>query len=248
MTREFWNNRASLGSMAGTRDLIAKQLEIEAIVRHVKDGMTILDAGCGNGITAMTLASVFNVDITGIDFSAKLIDSAQSAKSVSEFVGKVDFMVCDLAILPHALDFIADKYDLIYTERAIINLTNWNIQKRVIESLGHMLTPNGTYLMCECSQDGLRRLNALRLKVDLPVIAPPQHDRYLRDDELATVDLDLAWVEDFSSTYYFLSRVVNAWQAMQLGVEPSYDAPVNKLALSLPPMGNVGQVKLWAWR
>ena len=47
--RTFWNTRAGLGQWAGTRDVIAKQLEIEVISAHVHDGMHILDVGCGTG-------------------------------------------------------------------------------------------------------------------------------------------------------------------------------------------------------
>ena len=52
----------------------------------------------------------------------------------------------------------------------------------------------------------------------------------------------------YSSTYYFLSRVVNAWEAAQSGKDPDYDAPVNQLALKLPPIGDFGQGRLWLWR
>jgi len=246
VTIEFWNNRANLGIKAGTQDLIGKELEIRAIEKHVKDGMTVLDAGCGNGITALELASRYEVRITGVDFSPVLITDAVMSSVDAPLVGLVNFMVCDLNSLAHS--FVRDRFDLIYTERAIINLPDWDTQKRVIESLGNMLVPNGMYLMCECSQDGLDRLNSLRLKVNLPVIISPSHDLYIQEGRLDEVDLELDWDEDFSSTYYFISRVLNSWQAMQAGVEPDYDAPINRLALSLPPIGDVGQVKLWAWR
>ena len=53
--RGHWNSRAGLGLWAGTKDLIAKSLEIEAIASYVCDGMKVLDAGCGNGVTAIEL-------------------------------------------------------------------------------------------------------------------------------------------------------------------------------------------------
>ena len=114
-----------------------------------------------------------------------------------------------------------------------------------------LLAPNGTYAMCENSQDGLDAINALRAKVSLSAIVPPWHNRYFRDAELAELRLPgvrLADVQFYSSTYYFLSRVVNAWQAAREGREPDYDAPINQLALQLPPMGDYGQGRLWLWR
>ena len=58
------------------------------------------------------------------------------------------------------------------------------------------------------------------------------------------------WADDndYSSTYYFLSRVVNAAVAAEAGEDPDYDSFINRLALKLPPMGDMGQGKIWLWR
>ena len=65
---EFWNNRAGLGTWAGTRDVLAKHIEMDALAKFIADGQRIVDIGCGNGITAMELARRFAVRITGVDF------------------------------------------------------------------------------------------------------------------------------------------------------------------------------------
>ena len=44
---EHWNQRAVLAKRAGSDDLIAKELEIRAISRHIKDGMVVAEFGCG---------------------------------------------------------------------------------------------------------------------------------------------------------------------------------------------------------
>ena len=74
----FWNGRAELGQLAGTRDVIAKQLEVDAISTYVRDGMRILEVGCGNGITAIVLARRHKVEILGIDFAAEMIAAVGS--------------------------------------------------------------------------------------------------------------------------------------------------------------------------
>jgi len=256
--KEYWDSRAELGDKAGTQDLIAKQLEIRAIEEYVKDGMTILDAGCGNGTTAVELARRHKVHILGVDFSPKMIEAAIGLKvegSELDRKGLVFFHQADIT-RKNKFPWAFEDFDLIYTQRAIVNLPDWETQKRTIELLGSYLKPGGIYLMCECSQDGLDAINQLREQVNLAPIVPPWHNRYLKNEEVTAFYYE-QWEKgmpklhsiDFSSTYYFLSRLVNAWLARREGKEPSYDSPVHQLALHLPPIeGLSGQTKLWVWQ
>jgi 2-polyprenyl-3-methyl-5-hydroxy-6-metoxy-1,4-benzoquinol methylase len=242
----FWNSRAGLGQWAGTRDVTAKQLEIEAIAAYVHDGMRVLDFGCGNGITAIELARRYHVDVLGIDFAEEMVAAAIGLAKDKELKGSVRFQtgnVQDLGSLK--------KFDLIYTERVLINLPDWPTQLQTLTNIVDLLSDRGMYVMCENSQDGLYKINLLRAEAGLPSITPPWHNRYLRDSELQEVKLNNAELEDiidYSSTYYFLSRVVNAWLASQAGIEPDYDAPINQLALRLPSIGDMGQGRIWLWR
>jgi ubiquinone/menaquinone biosynthesis C-methylase UbiE len=241
----FWNSRAGLGKWAGTRDVIAKQLELEAIAGYVRDGMRILEVGCGNGITALELATRFAVQIEAVDFAEEMIKAAQELQSSQKLRGSVRFTVGDIRGLPDGL------YDLIYTERALINLPDWPAQRAAMQSIFSRLKPSGSYLMCENSQNGLDAINDLRSRVGLPAIVPPWHNRYLRDAELSQVPSDevaLDHIKHYSSLYYLLSRVVNASLAAQAGTEPDYESPINKLALLLPSVGELGQGRIWLWK
>jgi len=245
--REFWDDRAPLGQEAGTRDIVAKRLEIKAILNYVRDGLTVLDVGCGNGITAIEIAKQYDIDITGFDFSGRMIEEARKLSKNEDLVGNVTFRQGDIQDFPA----FSSSFDLILTERALINLPDWPKQKKAIEDIVQLLSPNGRLLMCENSQDGLDAGNRLRKQVGLEEIEPPWHNRYFKDAELETLslpDLELERIEYFTSTYYFLSRVVNAWLASREGKSPEYDAPVNKLALELPVIGTLGQTRLWVWR
>ena len=100
------------------------------------------------------------------------------------------------------------------------------------------------------SKVGLDHLNKLRISAGLETISPPWHNVYLADDLVASLEMpgvNLVDVEPFSATYYFLSRVVNAWLAIKEGKQPAYDAPVNQLALGLPSFGECAQGKLWVF-
>jgi len=245
--RAFWNNRAGLGQCAGTRDVIAKQLEIEAIAAYVRDGMRILDAGCGTGETAIELARRYCVEVIGIDFAEKMVASARGMAAGQHLRGCVTFQVGDVRNLAH----FSEKFDLAYTERVLINLPDWETQRQAIVSIANSLVPGGLYVMCENSQDGLEKTNFFREQLGLSRITAPWHNRYLRDAELRQTTfpgLELEGVVYHSSTYYFLSRVVNAWLAAQEEKEPDYCARINQLALHLPPIGDLGQGRTWLWR
>jgi hypothetical protein len=105
--------------------------------------------------------------------------------------------------------------------------------------------------MCENSKDGLDAINLFRKKTGLEEISSPWHNRYFIESELNDFSkenyMKLIEMNSFTSTYYFLSRVINAWQAKNNSEEPSYDAPINQLSLELPSIGNFGQTKLWIW-
>ncbi len=248
---EFWEARALLGPVAGTRDLIAKQLEVEFLSDYIADGMRVLDAGCGNGIAAVELARRAQCEVVGFDRSPAMVAAAQQLLSDAavRIASTVTFRIGDVLDPPRDLGL----FDLVFTERTLINLADWPTQRRAIGTLGAHLKPGGLYVMVENSQDALDRLNSVRVRVGLAAIVSPPHNRYLREDEVATLrlpGLSLTGVRYFTSTYYFLSRVVNAALAAERDEEPAYDSPINRLALRLPGdlVPNLGQGVAWVWK
>ena len=242
----FWNSRAGLGQWAGTRDVNLKHLEIEAIASYVNDGMRVLDVGCGNGIMAIELARRYKVRVTGIDYAQEMITAATGLGANGDLKGSLDFRVGDVRDLSKF-----ERFDLIYTERTLINLPDWPTQRQAIINIGCLLADGGSYIMCEHSQDGLDKINEYRTSIGLTEIKPPWHNRYFHDSEIhqsTFPGMKLEAISHFTSTYYFISRVVNAWIAAQEGKEPDYDAPINQLGLKLPPLDNFGQGRIWVWR
>lgn len=248
----FWNHRASLGEWAGSRDVIAKHLEIDAIADFVTDQTTLLDVGCGNGVTAIELAHKTSATIEGIDFAPEMVEGAKKlaaqAIEAGQLKGAVSFSVGNILELP-ALE---RKFDVTMTERVLINLPDWESQRKAIWNMTRPLKAGGLYLMSENSLDGLEKLNDLREIAGLTRIVQPSWNRYLYDAEVAAATFDDVVLEKViyqSSTYYFISRVLNAWLAAQEGKEPDYDAPINQLGLTLPAiLGEVGQGRIWVWR
>lgn len=241
---EYWNQRAPLASRAGSDDTLAKKLEVDAISRHIRSGMVVAEFGCGNATTAMEIVKKHDIQLYCYDFSPKMIEEADKIVAAAGLSDRIQLAVCDIRDEPD----IGMKFDAVYTERMVINLPDWAAQERAIRYLTGQLKPGGRFLMCENSAVGLAKLNELRQLAGLERIAPPWHNKYL-DDALVSAmqltDARLVDVEQYSSTYYFLSRVVNAWLAAQEGKVPVYDAPVNQLATKLPAFGDCAQGKLW---
>lgn len=242
----YWNSRAGLGLAAGSQDVLGKQMDMAAIAKYVTDGMTLLDVGCGNGVTAIELARRSSVEVTGLDYADQMIKTAVAAVARQQLRGSVRFVVGDVMHLD-----IGETYDLVYSERMLINLPDWEAQKSAIVAILRLVKPGGAYVMCENSVEGLESINALRRQIGLPAISPPWHNRYLLDAEMANLNLSdatLETIEYYSSTFYLLSRVVNAWLAAREGKEPEYEAPLNQLGIMLPSIGQLGQSRIWVWR
>jgi len=241
---EYWNQRAGLNDKAGSDDVLAKRLEVRAISNHIIDGMQVAEFGCGNGETAIHIFKNKKIDLDCYDFSPLMIENAILNTINHGLENKIKFQVNDI----RAELNLKHKYDLIYSERMIINLPDWVTQAKAIKYITGNLKTGGRYLMCENSIQGLKNINVFRTMVGLEEIVPPWHNLYINDDLISNLKLNgvqLVGVEAFSSTYYFLSRVVNAWLANRAGMKPSYDSPVNHLAMEIPPVGDFSQGKLW---
>ena len=164
---------------------------------------------------------------------------------------KMRFFVEDIKKISSSSYLKNQKYDLVITERVLINLDTWEEQKKAILDIMDLVEENGKYLMCENIQEGLDNLNEMRSKIDLDPIEKPWHNRYLFQKELDMInEVEIIDSVDFSSTYYFFSRIINAGVASIENNNPSYDAPVNKLSFDLKDHLdlsnlNIGQTRLW---
>ena len=244
---EHWNQRATLSApIAGSDDIIAKEIEINAISKHIRDGMVVAEFGCGNATTAIELLKKHDIELYCFDVSPVRIEQAYKLVDSAGFRDRIHLSVCDVRNEP----IISNKFDIVYTERMIINLPDWATQKMAICYLLNHLKENGKYLMCENSIQGLENINKLRLSVGLSEISSPWHNVYIDDDLVTSLSIKgfkLVDVDLFSATYYFLSRVVNAWLAAKEEKSPSYTAPINQLAIQLPPFSDCAQGKLWVF-
>jgi SAM-dependent methyltransferase len=245
--REHWNERATLGATAGTQDLMLQQLEQRAILDACKDipePCVGLEIGCGTGDTARLLVRTYpRLDLLAVDNARGMLLEASKAPFPA---ARLRFRLFDALALPQG------RFDLIVTQRMLINLPTWELQKRTLDAIAERLAPGGRYVMCEHAQGGLDAINETRTQLGLPVIQAPWHNRYIRHQELADVrGMALIETRCFSAEYYFLSRIVNAKLAQDRGETPRYDDPLNALARELPQgmmAGRYAQGRVWIWK
>lgn len=246
--RALWDERAQLGELAGTQDRMAKRLEVATLTNWVV-GPRVLDAGCGDGETLLALVDALQLTgAVGIDFSPAMI--ARAMVAAAGLRSGVRFVEGSL------FDPIWERFDTVYTERALINLPTWRQQAFVLARLADAVAPGGRLCIMENCADGLRALNRLRSICQLDQMSAPAHNRYLEAEEIMAFQpsgFTMPVEVRYSDHYYFLSRVVNAYDAAQRGEAPRYDSPINFLAVGLrtvlgpSPLG-CGQGRLWIWR
>ena len=244
---DFWNSRAELGEIAGTNDFPLKNLELKLIHEKVAAESFVLDVGCGNGDTLLSLASEVGCSGVGVDFSEKMVELANAGSRKAGYARRIRFLKGAIPGLPADLG----EFDYALTERCLINLDSESAQHQAFREIMSHVKPGGYYLMVESSLQGLERTNELREMLNLERIDPPWHNVFFDESSVpqwATDEFSLEEVIPFSSTYHFLSRVVYARLAADKGETLRYDSEINMLACQLPVIGNFGPARLWLWR
>jgi ubiquinone/menaquinone biosynthesis C-methylase UbiE len=232
---------------ATSRDSNLRELEIGFIRDHAK-GPDVLDIGCGNGYTLISLARTLEGNLVGLDFSENMIEGANLLleRFASGLRSRPSFSTCDVRHLP----FPDSSFDTVISERLIFNLPTRADQEATIGEVHRVLRPNGQYLMVEGNEDGLRRLNVIREQVGLDPIPTADAESFsslkLKESELAEwlgTRFEIADVR-FFGTYYLISRVVHP--LLVHPSQPRFDAPINaiarKVAEALPDVGRLGHV------
>jgi len=241
---EFWT---SIGKSACPDD-IARDLSIDAIKKNLpKKTKKLLDLGWSDGYCSLKLSSLNIEEIVGFDYSKKSIENAnKNLKLISNFLSSsTNYSFFEESALD--LSKYREQFDAVITIRCLINVGNIDAQIRALNEIYNTLSNNGTYLMCENFLSGLNLINEFRNSIGIPSIEQRWHNNYL-DDEIIMPEInnlfDLKAIDHFNSSYFFVSRVVNAWLAKEDNREPDYNDPLNHMAAKLPAFGNFSPMRL----
>lgn len=206
---EYWN-RDDVKSMYDKHLLSA---EVELIKQWIPPNMKICDMGCGEGESILIYSNIPGVVVHAFDFSETRLRLARERLGGQKNVllKKLDFLK------KHCFD---KDYDIIVSQRFLINITEWNLQKNALLNLMAMLKPGGKLLMLEGSIQGTDSLNEFRKAWGLDPIPIKWHNLFFDDCMLIEFmqrhDYKLL-EEDGLGTYFFLTR----------GVRPSLDKNLN---------------------
>jgi ubiquinone/menaquinone biosynthesis C-methylase UbiE len=245
---DYWDGKAKeLKELpqATMRDFQLRLLEIDLILSQLKDNEEVLDVGCGNGF-ATTIFSEKVRNIVGIDFSSEMIDQANT-KLTQEQGNKKNISFQQMDVLN--LSYTEGTFDVVISERCLINLRTWEEQKKAIQEIKRVLKKGGRFLMIEGTSEGLDGLNEMRESYNLHRIEKHWHNLLFDDDQLMSFLTENFKIMDIMSfgAYYFISRVVHP--LVVLPDEPKFEARINevarKIARNIPGFDKLSINKLY---
>jgi SAM-dependent methyltransferase len=158
--RKHWQNWAQeygAALRATTKRPSAKELEIDALARHLRTiGATerrldILEVGCGNCHNLVALAELFpQAVLTGVDYVPEMITAAmEHLKNLPrDTTSRIRLHVADVLDLS-AMEGLSSQYDVVFTDRCLINLNTVQKQIAAIDQLRHRLGPAGSLILIE---------------------------------------------------------------------------------------------------
>jgi SAM-dependent methyltransferase len=242
--RQHWTKWATAygGDLrATTKTATAKALEIDALHRRFSSifadraDATVLEMGCGNGLNCLKLAKLFpHIRFDGVDFISEMVTAAIENGNTNNVLDQVRFFVGE-AVDVGAVIGLQPTYDVVFTDRCLINLNTTELQKQAISALVSKVRPGGGYLlMIENSMTSYRQQNSCRSALGLAPRTPAEFNLFFDEAEIrahiASVGLELVDVEDFSSLHdlmlYVLVPAIN-------GGTVDYDHPLVQAATTL---------------
>lgn len=180
-----------------------RTLEVDFVRRLLKFSDVLADVGCGDAVATRRYAPHV-AEAWGLERSERLLGSARATQAADPLPN---------LRLEHAdileLGEYAGRFDVVVTERVLINLPSWELQARAIDSLAGSLKPGGMYVMLEVTEDGQGILDDWRAAAGLPPIGARWHNLPLDFEQLAAyVEPTFELVERSGfDLFYLLTRV-----------------------------------------
>jgi len=250
--KKYWNDRAQslvLNPKATTDDYWLRLIEIREIkkaLHQIKKKKNILDIGCGDGFSTINIFKSFpTCNFIGGDYSENMIKNAEILlKKMKIKSSNIKFLVLDAL----NISALKKKFDVIISDRCIINLPEKDLQKKAIKEIWSFLNRGGYYLMVENFIEGHNMMNKLRKRIGLKEIPVRWHNNYLDEkflNSFITRYFKVSNRKNISSIYYLITRTVYSKICQIENREPDYDNIIYKIAVDLDESeGNYGPINL----
>lgn len=253
--KRYWDERAkefSKNTAATTNDIHLRELEIKNIIQTLKlldisHNGKILDVGCGDGYSTARVAKEFPDHLFyGVDYSEKMINIARDRINNQPLLKDcISFSNGDVTELKNVFKDL--EFNVIISDRCLINLESMEMQSAAIAQIAHCLIPGGYYIAIENFIEGQENMNKARREVGLQEIPVRWHNLYFKEkDFLLSAEryFDDIVFHDFSSSYYFATRVIYSAMCKMRGEEPNYNHEIHQLAVDLPEVGKFSPIRM----
>ncbi len=237
-----WDRQAREHGMADTAtspDHFYRELEIRCIMPYIRNGVRVLDIGCGNGYATRKFANINMASrFTGMDISEEMILHTPARKPKNLMFVRGDVMR------------LTGQFDQVISTRCLINLPSWEAQQIALKNILDVLPKGGELILVENTIDGLELLNEQRAKLGLSNIQMKWHNKYFNLRDLRSYlakGFEVMAERNIGCPYYLISRVLYAKLAADAGEELRYDHPINEIAAQLPVLGNYGYSPNYLW-
>jgi len=235
-------------------DVVIRQKELDSIFSffNLREARVInnktLEIGCGNGYTLQQLATAYpDTEFHGLDFSQDLLEIATKRKIPNGSFSRGDV---------RKLEFADNSFDIVYTERCLINLLTWEDQQQGLSEICRVLKKGGFYFMIESFTDGFDNLNKARNELGLSGIPVAHHNLYFDKSLFRQFIAPLFTIADpvslgaadtavlasnFLSSHYFTARVIHP--LLTKGDQDLKNTEFVKFFSFLPPSGNYAPIQ-----
>jgi len=234
-TKSFWENSAlqfTEGKRPTVRDPFLQTLLEDYIVGWLSGENRMLDLGCGDGGSTIRFAREVAFAL-GVDYIDKHVDIAKE-NARKQGAKNADFVVGDVLEAHLLCAGVSDnQFDVVSTIRCLINLPDWESQKKAIASISKCIKPGGLYIASESWADGVGGLNQARAAVGLPAFEVVEYNTYIsRADFENEVSTEFDIVDFYGLGFYmFMSRVFQT--LFVLPENPSHMHRINRVAAEL---------------
>lgn len=147
--------------------------EIQAYAGEKARSLKVLDVGHGNGYTLEFLARKFpRHSFSGFEFTPELYEVSTQRNLENYQVWQGD---------ARKGESYKSTYDIIYTERVLINLLNFKDKLKAMGHIAESLKPGGLFLMSESFEESTRLYNKARAEFQLEPFEPSPHNQFLTE-------------------------------------------------------------------